>query len=120
LNEEKLIEQTRHMTYSMEAAAKKYGGSVDIIVERAYGAFRISDESPVVKAVEKAFHNLEITTELVGSGGGSDTNNFNSNGIEAVNIAIGERNAHTLEEHIFIEDIKTSAKLVLELIKLHS
>jgi len=37
-----------------------------------------------------------------------------------VNIAIGERNAHTLEEHIFIEDIKTSAKLVLELIKLHS
>lgn len=120
LKEDKLLEQTKHMTDAMEAAAKKYGGSVEIIVERAYGAFSVPDESPVVKAIEKAFHNLGINAEIVGSGGGSDTNNFNSNGIEAVNIAIGERNAHTLEEHIFIDDINTSAKLVLELIKLHS
>lgn len=120
LNENKLRNQTKHMTDTMEAAAEKYGGSVDIVVERAYGAFRLSEDSPVVKSVERAFHNLEITTEIVGSGGGSDTNNFNLNGIEAVNIAIGERNAHTLEEHIFIDDINLSARLVLELIKLHS
>ena len=119
LNEDKLIKQTKHMTTAMEDAASKYGGTVEINVERAYGAFGVSEESPVVKVVEKAFKNLGIPTKIVGSGGGSDTNNFNSNGIEAVNLAIGERNAHTLEEHIFIEDIVTTANVVLELIKLN-
>ena len=54
------------------------------------------------------------------TGGGSDTNILNANGISAVNLAVGMRLAHTLEENISIEDLEKSAKLVLEIVKVYA
>ena len=51
------------------------------------------------------------------SGGGSDTNVLNARGIKAVNLGIGEKKPHSLEEHLHIEDLVNSARLVAELIK---
>lgn len=64
------------------------------------------------------------STKLIGlkyykssTGGGSDTNVLNQNGVRAVNLGIGERKPHTLEEHIHIKDMVDVAKLVVELMK---
>ena len=35
----------------------------------------------------------------------------------AINLGIGEKKPHTLEEHLHIKDLVTTSKLVLELIK---
>ena len=51
------------------------------------------------------------------TGGGSDTNILNKNGVKAVNLGIGMKKAHTLEEYIAIEDLLNSAVMVSELIK---
>lgn len=117
LSDDKLREQSEHMKKCCEDAAAKYGGSVEVSIENAYGAFKVAEDHPLVKTVEKASKILKLESRTTTSGGGSDTNIFNANGIEAINLAIGERKPHTLEEHMHISDLENSAKLVLEIIR---
>lgn len=119
LDNDKLQEQTDHMVKCCEDAAKKFGGKVEINVENAYGAFKIDENHELVKSVKLACKNLGFDSSTTTSGGGSDTNIFNANGIEAINLAIGERMPHTLEEHLHIKDLENAARLALEIIKIH-
>lgn len=114
---EKLDAQTKHMLETFKASAEKFGGEVNIEVNRMYGAFVIDDNEDIVLHAKRAFKNLGINGETKASGGGSDTNIFNCNGIKAVNLSSGERKPHTLEEHMKIEDLGTISKVVLELVK---
>lgn len=120
LNDDKLDEQTAHMVEECEKAAKKYGGSVEVDVNIAYKSFRVDENAPIVQNVKKACENLGLKAETELSGGGSDTSNYNGNGIVSVNLAIGETKPHTVDESLKIEDLNNSAKLVMELIKLHA
>lgn len=117
LDNDKLKIQSDHMVKCCEDAAKKFGGSVEVSVENAYGAFNIPVDHKAVKAVEEACSKLNIKTRTTTSGGGSDTNIFNANGVEAVNLGIGERKPHTLEEHLHVIDLINTAKIVVELMK---
>lgn len=117
LSSEKLDKQTAHMVECFEKAAENFGAKAEIKVERMYGPFVVAENDEVVKLVEKACANMSIKTSLKATGGGSDTNVLNGNGIKAVNLAIGERKPHTLEEHLKIEDLVKAANMVLEIIK---
>lgn len=114
--EECLDVQTKHMIEEFEKAAAKFDGSVEINVSRLYGPFVVDENHEVVQRAKRAFDILGIQSKTVASGGGSDTNIFNCNGITAVNLASGERNPHTLQESMKIEDLYTVSKVVLALI----
>ena len=115
LDDEKLRIQSEHMVKCCQDAAEKFGGKVETMVENAYGAFNVPVDHAVVKVVEKACGKLGITTRTTTSGGGSDTNIFNANGITAVNLGIGERKPHTLDEHLHVRDLLRTAEIVVEL-----
>lgn len=117
LDNDKLERQTNHMISCLEESAKEYGAEVEIHSQRMYSAFQLNENEEIVNIVKKAWKNIGISPYTVSSGGGSDTNIFNEKGIKAVNIGIGERKPHTLEEHIYIRDLVDTAKLVLEIIK---
>ena len=117
LSEEKLDAQTNHMVETFENAAKEFGAEIEINVNRAYGPFNIDENDEIVQLVKKAFSNMNIEGKTASTGGGSDTNILNKNGIKAVNLGIGMKNAHTLEEYIAIEDLVNSAVMVGEIIK---
>lgn len=108
--------QTKHMIEEFEKAAIRFCGSVEFNVERLYGPFVIEETDEVVQQAKRAFESLGIKAETKSSGGGSDTNIFNCNGIKAVNLASGERNPHTLQESVKIEDLYTVSRVVLALI----
>jgi tripeptide aminopeptidase len=118
LNEDKLNKQSNHMSNCIEEIVKEFGGKVEIKVKREYNAFKVEENMDIVELMKKACSNLELNFHIETSGGGSDTNIFNENGIRAVNIATGERKPHTLEEYVVIKDLVNTAKLVLEMIKL--
>lgn len=118
LNEEKLNLQSKHMEKVIQDAAKENGGKAEVKVAREYHAYNIDKRDEIVELVKKASTNLNLDFQAKGSGGGSDTNIFNQKGIRAVNLAVGERKPHTLEEHIHIEDLEKAARLVLEIVKL--
>lgn len=51
------------------------------------------------------------------SGGGSDTNIYNSKGVKSVNLAVGMTKVHTLEEYIEIKDLVDLSKILVEIVK---
>lgn len=117
LSNEKLDKQTAHMVECLKQAAEEFGAKVEIETERMYGAFVIEEDAEIVHVVRKACDSLGLKAFTDSTGGGSDTNILNGNGITAVNLGIGEKKPHTLEEHLKIEDLVNTARLVLEIIK---
>lgn len=117
LSNEKLAAQSKHMVECFEASAKKFGAHIEASVERMYNAFEISADDPIVQHVIQACQAVGVKSFTDSTGGGSDTNVLNANGIKAINLGIGERKPHTLEEHLHIVDLVNAAKLVLAIIK---
>lgn len=117
LNEEKLEKQTNHMIETFKKAGEDFGAEVEIEVVRSYSPINIDENDEIVQIAKKAFANMSVESNIASTGGGSDTNILNKNGIKAVNLGVGMTNAHTLEEYIKIEDLVNSAKMVTEIIK---
>lgn len=117
LSAEKLDKQTAHMVECFKKAGEEFGAQVDIETTRAYGPFVVDENDEIVNIVKKACEAAGFESVTKSTGGGSDTNVFNGNGIKAINLAIGERKPHTLEEHMKIEDLVKAATLVVEIIK---
>lgn len=120
LDDDKLRAQTDQMVQACKDAAEKFKGNVEIEVENVYGAFEVAKDHELIKNVEEACVRLGLKSIIITSGGGSDTNIYNSKGIDAINLGIGEMAPHTLEEHLHIEDLTNTAKLALELVKLNA
>lgn len=117
LDNDKLKKQSDHMVSCFEKSAEKFGAKLEAKVERMYSAFSVDVNDPIVKNVTDACVAVGLKPFTASSGGGSDTNVFNANGITAVNLGIGERKPHTLEEHLHIVDLVNASKLVMEIIK---
>ena len=120
LDNEKLEKQTNHMVEACENAAKKFAGKVNIEVKNMYSAFSVDSDDEIVENVRKACDTLGFKAYTATSGGGSDTNIWNQHGIKAINLGVGMKKPHTLEEHISIIDLENSARLVFELIQLYA
>ena len=119
LDNDKLKAQSDHMVQCIKDAQAKYGDfEAEIEVVHAYSAFKVEEDSDIVNKAKQACINAGLEPFTAKSGGGSDTNNLNGNGIMAVNFGIGEKKPHTLEEHLHIKDLNATGVLVLELIKL--
>lgn len=119
LDNDKLDKQTGHMVRCFEEAAEFYGAKTEIVTERIYGAFNIDEQDPIVTAIKNACAGLGLTAYTTSTGGGSDTNIFNKNGIKSINLGVGIKKAHTLEEHIYIKDLVNTAKMLVEIIKIY-
>jgi tripeptide aminopeptidase len=117
LDNSKLDVQTQHMVDTFKAAAEEFGAEIEINTERMYGAFNVEENDEIVDMAKRAFANMGADVNVTSTGGGSDTNILNANGVKAINLGIGMKKAHTLEEYIAIEDLLNSTRMVVELIK---
>lgn len=117
LDNSKLDAQTKHMVDTFKKAANDFGAEVEIKTKRMYDAFNVNENDEIVSILKKVFANMGIKPTVISTGGGSDTNILNANGIKAVNLSVGIENAHTLEEYISIKDLMNSAEMVVEIVK---
>ncbi|CAH0533079.1 Peptidase T [Vibrio stylophorae] len=105
LDDAKLEAQVAHMVQTFEQAAAKHGATANIKVSPAYGAYRISDDDPLVQLVSQAFGAVNLPAKTSTTGGGSDANIFNQKGIKMVNLSTGMSKVHTCEEFIAVQDM---------------
>ncbi|MEG1870857.1 MAG: M20/M25/M40 family metallo-hydrolase [Peptostreptococcaceae bacterium] len=117
LDEAKLDVQTKHMIETFKNAGQEFGARIEVETSRMYPPLNIDENDEIVEFTKKVFANINIEGKTASTGGGSDTNILNKNGIKAVNLGIGMKKAHTLDEYIAIEDLINSAKTVVEIIK---
>ncbi len=112
----KLEAQTAHMRECFEKAAAEFGGRVDFNTDRMYPSFNICENAPIMAILRKAAENAGIVLLPEETGGGSDTNIFNGNGIESVDISTGMEKVHSTAECISIDNMVRAAEFVLSII----
>lgn len=117
LNKQKLDQQTAHMKECFEQAAAKFGGSVEISIAEEYSSYDIKEDEKIIDILKKASEKSGVKLNLVSTGGGSDTNIMNAKGIKSVDISVGMKKAHTVEEEICVDDIINSAAFLVNIIK---
>lgn len=100
-----------------ENTAREFGAHFQSDVSIGYDGFIIDEDSDIVKIFKAACDNSKIKMETKSSGGGSDTNIYNGQGVQCLNLAVGMSKVHTTEEFINIDDMTTMAKLLVEIIK---
>ena len=112
LDDSKLEAQVAHMVNTFEAAAEKHHAGIDIQSTRAYNAYRIDDNDPLVEDVKAAFAANGVEPKTKSTGGGSDANIFNGKGIKTVNLSTGMAKVHTTEEFITVADMVEITKFI--------
>jgi tripeptide aminopeptidase len=114
----KLAGQMKQVRDCFAAAAAKNGGTVDLQTKRSYNAFRVApDEWPVVLA-QQAARDVGVDPAPRPTGGGSDANVFNENGIRCVVLCTGAHNVHTPDEFIDVRDLLQAARWFVRVIAL--
>ncbi len=117
LSPEKLERITGEMVKHFREKVEKYGGRCEVRVDLLYPEMNLDPEEPVVALAQQAARNIGKVPNLIKTGGGSDASIFNGNGIRCVNLGIGMESVHTTEEHIRVENLVDTARLVVEIIR---
>lgn len=73
---------------------------VDVTVERVFSAYRQRTTAPGVVAAESALRACNYTPRRILSGGGSDANAFEANGLHCINLANGTERNHESSERV--------------------
>jgi len=112
----KLEEQTAQMIDALEGAADRHGATAEIQVERAYDGYALDESDEVVRGLANACRVVGVEPTFVPSGGGSDANIYNANGMKVVNLSVGMDDVHTTEEHVAVADMAATAEIVLSFV----
>lgn len=97
----------------------EYQGRVEIDVHNEYQSFYMDENHAVIQIAKTALENLGIKPDFVKSGGGSDANIINAEGVAMIVAGTGMYRYHTVEEYIDVCDLQKGADLVYELIKVY-
>jgi tripeptide aminopeptidase len=129
LSVEGLEAQTAHMRECFERAAaahrvtvggREHTARVESRVDRDYDRLDVPDDSRIVRLVAAASRALGAPFRTRSTGGGSDANVFTGRGIEVANLSCGMREIHTVNEWVDTRDIVSTARLLVETVKLHA
>ncbi len=112
---EKLEAHTKHIVDCMKEACEKFGGTLEHTVATSYLGYNYEDDFPLVQKVADAAKKLGLSPECKKSGGGSDANIYNLNGIETLNLGVGMEKVHTTNEQLSIEKMENASNLCFEL-----
>lgn len=117
LNPDKLRIQTEHMCNVLHQHVSAAGAELILEVANEYQVIDLQQDHPVVQFAVTAAKNLGFEPVLGSTGGGSDANIFNGQGLACANLGIGMDKVHTIEENIKISDLCKVAELMVEIIK---
>ncbi len=97
--------------------AAEWNTKIEIEPRLEYSTYRVDETEEVIQLAVKALKTLGLAATVVPTGGGSDGNFLNANGIKAIGVSTGCAKVHTPEETQPIADLVRCGRLVTELIR---
>ncbi len=110
----KLEAQTDLMSRAFRERAASVGAEARVEVSRAYTGYSLAPDAPVVRRMVDAGRAAGIQVLLTATGGGSDANIFNQQGIPTIIMSTGYRDAHATTESQSIPDMARAVDLLVE------
>ncbi len=118
LNEEKVALETKKIAAAFSEQAAAVGAKIDFSAERVYSSFEIKRDEEVSQRAIAAIEKLGLVPEMLAMGGGSDANILNAQGIRCLNLSIGSKKVHTMDEEIAMSDLEKVTKLCYSLMSI--
>lgn len=115
-SDEKLEAQGKHMLDCLKEACQRFGATLEGGLTRSYTAYCYQERDPFVQEVCEACRRAGLEPTLAASGGGSDANNLNARGIQALVLGTGMSKVHTVQEELTVQNLEATAALALALI----
>jgi len=115
--QEKCYAHLAHLELCCIKAVGALGGSYDIESDLRYPSYCVDEQAKPIIHLKKVFSSLKIESNLVSSGGGSDTNILRNYGIDALTISSGYTHAHSEQERISLSSFSTLVKIIINLAK---
>jgi tripeptide aminopeptidase len=100
------------------AQVKNYEGrraALEFRTRLDYYPFRLDSDAPVVHHAQAAVRAIGLTPTLRATNGGLDANWLVRHGIPTITFGAGQRNVHTIDEHVAIADFVNGCRLALAL-----
>ena len=120
LNHEKAQALADGMKSTIIKEVEAYGARAEVKIDNLCKAVDIPENCWTVEASKKALKKIGIDAQTTFITGFTDASIYNNHGIEMAVVGIGARLEHSLEEHIYIEDINKALNMVVELLRLSS
>jgi len=111
-DEEILARHVAQIEEAVKTACDARGASFDIQIKRESDIVFVSPESPLVARLKAVYADIGIAAEVARTYGGSDATWIFKNGIDVINLGIGMTDAHSTDEHITVEDLENTTRLV--------
>lgn len=112
LSRERVESVKASMHEALVDAARKAGGSVEIVWKLEYESFRFAENDPRVQLVADAARDAGLEPGTHPTGGGSDANVLASKGVPALALACGMTGVHGTHEQLAVSDLVSVARLV--------
>ncbi len=115
---EKATRTVERMVDALTDAGSDAECDVETHIEEQFRAYRIPRTAPpVVNAAAAALEQLGIEPQYVTTGGGSDANVFNAEGLPCLNVANGTAHNHEPDEFVTVEALESAFDLALTLVE---
>ena len=118
LKHEKAEKLANEMKEIITREVKAAGAKVDIDEKNLCKAVDIPESSFTVSLSKQALKKVGIDAKATFMTGFTDASIYNNMGIEMAVVGIGARNEHSLEEHIYVEDMEKALIMVVEILRL--
>jgi tripeptide aminopeptidase len=115
--EGRLADVAAGMVDALHQAAVEVGVDVDVDLIDEFRAFRLAEDSAVVRLATSAVAAAGFVPELQTAGGGSDANILNAQGIPTVNLAAGMMRVHSADEHVSLDELERLCRVVIALVE---
>jgi tripeptide aminopeptidase len=112
----KLDAQLDGMRTAVTEAAERHGATFDFVAEEIYRTYKIDESEQPYREAARAMETLGLEVVARKSGGGTDGNFFNANGIPCVGLATGMVDEHAASEHIAIEDMVMACRVLVTIV----
>lgn len=93
---------------------------VEVDLEQDFPATHVPDDHRVVQLACRAAENLGKDMAIKTIGGGADANIFFGKGVVTGVLCTGMTDVHTVRESIKLEDMVGTARLLLEIVRIHA
>jgi len=118
LDHEKAQALAKDMKRIITEEVELYGANANVNIDNLCKAVSIPENSWTVEVSKKALSKAGIDATTTFITGFTDASIYNNHGIEMAVVGIGAKLEHSLDEHIYVEDMKKAVIMIVELLRL--
>jgi len=100
----------------LEDVRQKYSGKCFIKRQEAFPGFILDQKSEPIRRLSNSLKAVGLAPYPIKYYGGSDANVLNNRGITAIDLGIGAKNPHSVDEYIKISDMVSIGRLIRHLV----